>query len=136
AERPDLRRRLEARGPEPEPLPRHRGRQYLSPRGARSCAQSGPSEDRCERRRAHPEIASIKVNANGMSTNDPLCVSVGGGVVVSEGGGVVVSVGGGVVVSVGGGVVVSEGGGVVVSVGGGVVVARAHRAGGAARVVR
>src|SRR5512132_511134 len=144
AERPDLRRRLEARGPEPEPLPRHRGRQYLSRRGARSFAQSGPSADRCERRRAHPESASIKVNANGMSTNEPLCVSVGGGVVLSVGGGVVAVGGGGVVsgggggadegrggvvcwggggvVSGGGGGVVSGGGGVVVSLGGGVVV--------------
>ena len=79
--------------------------------------RSGSSIASFERRRAHPEIASVNVNANGMSTNDPLCVCVGGGDVVSLGGGEV-SVGGGEV-SVGGGEV-SVGGGEV-SVGGGEV---------------
>src|SRR5215216_6239074 len=79
-----------------------------------------------QRRRAHPEIASNRVSANGTSASDQLCVllSTAGGVVVSAGGvevsagGVVVSAGGGVVSA--GGVVVSAGG-VVVSAGGVVV---------------
>src|SRR5829696_7348806 len=110
---------------------------------ARSHEGSDPSASSSvsrQRRRAHPEIASNRVSANGTSARDQLCDSLltAGGVVVSVGvavvsvgvavvsvgvavvsvGGVVVSVGG-VVVSVGG-VVVSAGG--VVVAGGGVVV--------------
>ena len=67
-------------------LPRHRVRQYLSRRGVRSFAQSGPTADRRERRRAHPEIASIKVNANGqleLKANGELTAQASGPVKVA-----------------------------------------------------